>query len=417
LSLGAAFAGIILLFLLVFWVYFCWQEFFTAKIGKTTVQSSTLEESPEWHALQQRRQEIEQDPMLDPVSKNMLIENWKVMAAEVRPLMASSAAASTNNWFGSKSLPVLVIALLSLALVFTYSIGGVHQGALKWPGASSASISAKTDTPQPGTSSGHPGDGTNLQERVAGLESRLKNNPEDINGWVLLARTQASLSKYEKSAAALQAALVLAPGHPDILADLADMTAMARGRQLAGEPMQYVQQALEGDPMHEKALALAASGAEQAGDQATAQAYWQRLSQVQQAKLMNEGAPASQATPEPVANVVATVSVQVTQSQRDALNPDSALFVFMKDQPSPGMPLAVVRVPASMLVVGQQTVRLGPGDFLQEGGHENLPDTLYFQARLSVQGMAQTGAGDLTSSWVKLSQSSLAQGVALEFKQ
>lgn len=379
------------------------------------MKSSSLEESPEWHALQQRRQEIEQDPMLDDASKNMLIENWKVMASEVRPLMGASGAASTNNWLGGKSLPILVVGSLLAAVVFTYSIGAMHQGALQWPGGSPVAISGNSNAST--SASGHPGDGTNLQERVTALEARLQNNPDDINGWVLLARTQASMSNYEKSAAALQAALVLAPGHPDILADLADMTAMARGRQLAGEPMQYVQQALDGDPMHEKALALAASGAEQAGDQAQAQAYWQRLSQVQQAKLMNEGASAPVPTAAPAADVVATVGVQVTQSQRDALNPESALFVFMKDQPSPGMPLAVVRVPASALVVGQQTVRLGPGDFLQEGGHNNLPETLYFQARLSVQGMAQTGVGDLTSSWVKVSKRDLGKGVTLEFTQ
>ena len=379
------------------------------------MKSSSLEESPEWHALQQRRQEIEQDPMLDDASKNMLIENWKVMASEVRPLMGASGAASTNNWLGGKSLPILVVGSLLAAVVFTYSIGAMHQGALQWPGGSPVAISGNSNAST--SASGHPGDGTNLQERVTALEARLQNNPDDINGWVLLARTQASMSNYEKSAAALQAALVLAPGHPDILADLADMTAMARGRQLAGEPMQYVQQALDGDPMHEKALALAASGAEQAGDQAQAQAYWQRLSQVQQAKLMNEGASAPVPTAAPAADVVATVGVQVTQSQRDALNPESALFVFMKDQPSPGMPLAVVRVPASALVVGQQTVRLGPGDFLQEGGHNNLPETLYFQARLSVQGMAQAGVGDLTSSWVKVSKRDLGKGVTLEFTQ
>ncbi len=378
---------------------------------------SSLEESPEWHALQQRRDEIEQDPMLDDTTKRMLIENWKVMAAEVRPLMAASAGISTNHWLGGKSLPILVVGSLLAAFVFTYSIGAMHQGALQWPGGSSAAISPSDSTSQTGAASGHPGDGTNLQERVTALEARLQNNPDDINGWVLLARTQASMSNYEKSAAALQAALVLAPGHPDILADLADMTAMARGRQLSGEPMQYVQQALDADPMHEKALALAASGAEQAGDQAQAQAYWQRLSQVQQAKLMNEGASVPKPTPMPQADVVASVEVQVTQSQRDALNPQSALFVFMKDQPSPGMPLAVVRVPASVLVVGQQTVRLGPGDFLQEGGHENLPETIYFQARLSVQGMAQTGVGDLASSWAKVSKRDLKEGVTLKFNQ
>ena len=181
---------------------------------------------------------------------------------------------------------------------------------------------------------------------------------------------------------------------------------MAQGRQLAGEPEKYIAAALQSDPRHEKALALAASAAEQAGDQDKAQVYWQLLSQVQQASLKNTNQP----VPEDVLTAV-TVTIPATALKR--IGDSSALFVFLKAQAGPGMPLAVVRVPASRLIAGEQVVRIGPGDFIQEGGVGNLPDTVHIQARLSIQGMAQTGAGDIESAWRTLARNQLAAGVEL----
>ena len=245
-------------------------------------------------------------------------------------------------------------------------------------------------------------------ERLAALNARLQQQPDDLRGWVLLARTHASMSNYQQSAQALQKALALTPGHPDILADLADMTAMAQGRKLAGEPEQYIAAALQSDPRHEKALALAASAAEQAGDAEKAQVYWQLLSQVQQSSL-KDAAP-NVAEPE---NVLTTASVNIPEKALNTMNEGSALFVFMKAQSGPGMPLAVVRVPATALVAGEQSVRIGPGDFLQEGAMNNLPETVYVQARLSIQGMAQTSEGDIESQWLALARNQLESGFKL----
>lgn len=174
-------------------------------------------------------------------------------------------------------------------------------------------------------------------------------------------------------------------------------------------PKLTLQPALQSDPRHEKALALAASAAEQAGDNDKAQVYWQLLSQVQQASLKN-----SNPTPE---DILTSVNVTIPEAALSSLKENSALFVFLKAQPGPGMPLAVVRVPASQLTVGEQAVRIGPGDFIQEGGVAAMPDTVHIQARLSIQGMAQTGMGDIESSWQTLSRNQLASGVDLSLPE
>jgi cytochrome c-type biogenesis protein CcmH/NrfG len=405
-----AFVGFIFLFFLVFCLYFAWNGFFFSDDQKTTNEVGSLEDSPEWRAFLNRRQEIETDPTLDAASKQVLIDNWLTMASESKPHMATAGVSPTRlSWARPAAMPWLIAGSLGFAVLFTYLIGAMHPGALKWPEANSVDALAPSVDQAVAASAGHPGDGTNLEDRLAGLQARLAAQPDDLRGWVLLARTHASMSNYIESANALKKALELAPGHPDILADLADMTAMAQGRQLAGEPETYIAAALQSDPRHEKALALAASAAEQAGDQDKAQVYWQLLSQVQQASL-------KQSNPAPE-DILTTVNVTVPEAALKSLKESSALFVFLKAQPGPGMPLAVVRVPASQLAAGEKAVRIGPGDFIQEGGVGNLPDTVHIQARLSIQGMAQTGAGDIESAWQTLPRNRLASGVDLSLPE
>lgn len=413
MSLDVAFVGFIFLFFLVFCMYFAWYGFFSSSWNKAKPGAESLEKSPEWHALLDRRREIESDPMLDEGSKQILIENWQTMAQESKPHMDArgSLQSSNSSWIKPAALPVLIGGTLILAIAFTYFIGAMNAGSLQWPGRN-ADLSTTSSVDQSIiASAGHPGDGASLEDRLAGLKTRLAQQPDDLRGWVLLARTHASMSNYLDSAAALKKALELSPGHPDILADLADMTAMAQGRELAGEPETYIAAALQSEPRHEKALALAASAAEQAGDENKAQVYWQLLSQVQQASLKT-------AVPETAVgdDVLTTVKLLLPPKMPADVNDNSALFVFMKSQAGAGMPLAVVRVPAMQLQVGQ-VARFGPGDFIQEGAINNLPETLYFQARLSIQGMAQPGDGDVESGWVSVSRSELSRGLSLDLNQ
>ncbi|WP_334120318.1 tetratricopeptide repeat protein [Limnobacter sp.] len=390
-------------------MYFAWYGFFSSGWHKTTSGSGLLEKSPEWHALLDRRREIESDPMLDEGSKQTLIENWQTMAQESKPHMDARESLQTSRltWVKPVALPVLIMGTLILAIAFTYFIGAMNAGSLQWPGRNTDLLNTSSVDQAVTVSSGHPGDGASLEDRLAGLKIRLAQQPDDLRGWVLLARTHASMSNYPDSAAALKKALELSPGHPDILADLADMTAMAQGRKLAGEPETYIAAALQSEPRHEKALALAASAAEQAGDQNKAQVYWQLLSQVQQASLKTAASEAA------VDDVLTTVSLVLPQKMPGGVNDNSALFVFMKSQVGAGMPLAVVRVPAGQLQVGQ-VVRFGPGDFIQEGAMNKLPETVHFQARLSIQGMAQPGDGDVESGWVAVPRSELSRGLSLD---
>jgi cytochrome c-type biogenesis protein CcmH/NrfG len=76
---------------------------------------------------------------------------------------------------------------------------------------------------------------------------------------------------------ALRLAVEQRPGDATLLADLADVIALTRGRHLVGEPAALVQRALDAGPRHPKALSLAGSVAFEARDYAAASGYWERL--------------------------------------------------------------------------------------------------------------------------------------------
>ena len=65
-----------------------------------------------------------------------------------------------------------------------------------------------------------------------------------------------------------------------MLADYADALAMARGRNLEGEPFALVKRALAVDPEHIKALALAGTAEFERRNYAAAIAYWERILKV-----------------------------------------------------------------------------------------------------------------------------------------
>jgi cytochrome c-type biogenesis protein CcmH len=111
---------------------------------------------------------------------------------------------------------------------------------------------------------------------VAALAQRLKSNPNDVQGWIMLARSYTSMQRFGEAAGAYAKATELKPDDADLLADYAFVSAMANGQRLEGQPTELVNQALKLDPENIKALELAGSAAFQAKDYTKAIAYWER---------------------------------------------------------------------------------------------------------------------------------------------
>ena len=202
-----------------------------------------------------------------------------------------------------------------------------------------------------------------LETMVARLAARLRENPDDTDGWKLLGRSYGALGRFPEATDAYAKAAVRAPRDAQLLADFADVLAMARGQSLQGEPEQLALRALEIEPGNLKALALAGSAAFERKDFAAAAKLWERMlayvepnsedaRSIQQNVAEARSLAGEPAKPEPKkpeskkaqATTGLRGTVSLSPKLKDQAAPDDTVFVFARAAEGPPMPLAVARV-------------------------------------------------------------------------
>ncbi len=115
-----------------------------------------------------------------------------------------------------------------------------------------------------------------IEEMVQRLATRLQSDPDNVEGWIMLARSYNALGRFDQAASAYASAAKQSPNDAQLLADYADTLAMAQGRRLQGEPEKLIARTLQIDPDNSKALALAGSLAFDNKNYAKAVEYWER---------------------------------------------------------------------------------------------------------------------------------------------
>lgn len=261
---------------------------------------------------------------------------------------------------------------------------------------------------EPGTVSGadQAGDMTQMVEQ---LQARLKRQPDDAQGWVLLGRSLAMQQRYGAAADAYAEALKHAGENAELLSYYAEALAMQQGG-LQGKPEQMLARALALDPDSELALWLSGIAAFEREKFAVALGHWQRLlpmmeagsewaqmvsNGIEQAKARLAGAPAVTETPveataaEPV-RIVLDVSVAAALTGKVAAG--DTLFVYALDPQGGRMPIAIERHLASELPL---TVTLDDGDTMAGGRSLSSFQQLRLMARISKSGTAMAASGDL----------------------
>lgn len=230
------------------------------------------------------------------------------------------------------------------------------------------------------------------------LAAKLKERPDDWEGWTMLGRAYKALQRYEESAQAWGQAAKLKPRDPDTLADYAEALAVAKGGDLRGEPTRVLQRALEIDRRHQKALALSGGAAFGRGDYKAAIGYWERLlavagdepeleqalqTAIAEAKARMKGGTAGKA-------VSGTVSVSPGLASR--VKAGDTVFVFARPADGSRIPLAILRVEGKNL----------PYDFTLDDTMAMTPSAklsttsrVVIGARVSRSGNAQPASGDL----------------------
>ncbi|HXV10820.1 MAG TPA: c-type cytochrome biogenesis protein CcmI, partial [Burkholderiales bacterium] len=207
---------------------------------------------------------------------------------------------------------------------------------------------------------------------VERLAARMRANPDDPQGWKILARSYAALGRFKEASDAYANAAARATDDAQLYADYADALAMAQGRTLEGEPEKLIARALAIDPTNTKALALAGTIAFNRKDYAKAADYWERIlavepadsetaqaarANVAEARALAGGAPAAPPAAASAPSAPAAPGSRVSGTVRLApelaakVAPTDTVFVFARAAEGPRMPLAILRRQARELPI------------------------------------------------------------------
>jgi len=211
---------------------------------------------------------------------------------------------------------------------------------------------------------------SNIEDMVRQLNDRLAKNPEDGEGWMMLARTYQTQKKYSEAVDAFKKSMPLGgENSADVLASYADAIAMASNRTLTEEAIDVLKQAIVIDPNHVKSLWLIGTAEYQNKNYKDALAHWSQLLKVlpagsDESKQIFENvsevrgllglspiqaptvssamvsAPQSNLSDSP-ARIQGTVSLSGAVASKAA--PEDTVFVFARAATGPRMPLAIIR--------------------------------------------------------------------------
>ncbi|KIF82504.1 c-type cytochrome biogenesis protein CcmI [Noviherbaspirillum autotrophicum] len=320
------------------------------------------------------------------------------VAEEVRPQAAPAGSSAEKRW----APWVIAVALPALAISL-YMFLGTPAGIDPVQAAAASAENSHEITPQ------------QIEGMVARLAERLKTEPDDVEGWNMLARSYNALGRFDESSKAFGHLVKLVPNDANLFADYADVLAMARNKSLQGEPEKLIDRALAIEPNNVKALALSGSAAFERRDYAAAVTRWQKIlalvpaesdigrsiaSSISEAQGLMGLAPAATApaSKAKAAGGGATLEgvVELDPALRAQASDTDTVFIFARAaqgaQEGKRPPLAVLR----------KQVKDLPASFVLDDGMGMTPAAklsdfpkVVVSARISRTGNATPSAGDL----------------------
>ena len=251
-----------------------------------------------------------------------------------------------------------------------------------------------------------------IDAMIEALAARLKERPNDADGWMMLGRSYAALGRHEQAVPALEQAMTLRPEDAGLIADYADALAMANGRSLEGEPSRLIEQALKVDPNNLKGLSLAGSVAFNRQDYAQALRHWEKLAQlapaselaqqiqgsIDEARRRAGGAVAAPtqapaaAAPPPLPGTAVSGTVTLAPALAAKARPDDTVFIFARAAEGPRMPLAILRKQVKDLPL---SFTLDDSMAMTPAARLSSVPRVVVGARVSARGEATPQPGDL----------------------
>jgi cytochrome c-type biogenesis protein CcmH len=267
-------------------------------------------------------------------------------------------------------------------------------------------------------------DPKDLAKMAQTLAEKLKEKPDNLQGWVMLGRTYRTLENFDAALRAYDSALKLS-ADDDLKLERIEVIAMQRQGQFEGEPWNVIREILQRDPQHFGALLTAGSASYADGKFADALKYWEQARKPLDANNPDlEGLESAIATvrerlgmPPAKATVAATSGLNVTgqvnlsAALKSKASPNDVVFIYATPANGDRMPLAIFKTTVSQLPFNftlDDSTAMAPDRKLSAAGE------VMVKVRVSKSGNAMPQSGDLSGSLgpVKVG----AKGLKLEIK-
>ncbi len=199
----------------------------------------------------------------------------KELLADIDDQADAASTAGSGRWAAG----ALALAVPALSVAMYLSLG--DHGAVERP-----------KTPPPMAQAAGP-DGEQLppmEVLVQRLAERMEENPDNLEGWIMLGRSYTSMGEQEKAIQAYDRARVLAPDEPGVLLGLAEAIARTEGT-LMGKPEQLIDSALELEPNNANGLFMKGMALLQSGDSNGAIEHWQKVQAMLEPNSEDAAAP------------------------------------------------------------------------------------------------------------------------------
>ncbi len=379
-SLLLTFVAISFIGLILFWVFYR-KSNSTQKL----TQNYLIEKLKDKKLSEQQRKEYEQQ------LSTILVKDGKVQGS-------------------SKMLLVVALFVVPFSFFFYNKLGNPkavdYVAPTQQQTQTAQSNSQQTQAPQ-----------MSMEEAIKQLEARLEQNPDDVDGQMLYARSLVSMKKYPQAVKAYRKSNELAPNESVILTELAEAIALANNnRSFLGEPETLLSKAVELEPNNQKALWLLGMTFYEHKDFAKTNELWTKLYAImsdagakkQLAEQLNDirgklGIQGIVSEEKPLIAVKNKANLSIKINLDDMLKENlkgkrALLYIYTKEPTGMPMPIAVVRQPLEQIVKGFPVeVSMNDGNSLQPSRKLSNFDQIKIGARISFTGNAMPQAGDLQS--------------------
>jgi cytochrome c-type biogenesis protein CcmH len=258
----------------------------------------------------------------------------------------------------------------------------------------------------------NPAAGPDVAAMVSKLETHLREDPNDLTGWLMLGRSYVALERMDDAIVAYDHAHRLDAGSAEAALGLGEAMSLRAGGNITPEAGKLFEQALAIEPASPKALLYGGFAAAARGDVASARKRWLALkemhppAQIEQmldARIAELGPaeagnpPAGSAAmvnaPEGAASDAdVSVNIRIAPAIKARLTQEAPLFVFAREPGGKGPPLAAKRLTSA--AIGTQ-IHLTAADSMIPGRVLTKGHRVSITARVSFTGQPLPATGDL----------------------